>query len=168
MWLNKLRTGQGILPDGSVIKLHMMATMGNAFCFPLQTAVFACVVKAAYRALGLPFSGRRDYAAYVKGCGEKDPYLVRVMGDRGWGVFGDDIVVEEEAYPLVSRLLSYLVLFRIPIKPFTEDMSLLGNPVEPIIFKVPTLEVCIAKPSDACRTSTPLSTLSPCGRPNII
>lgn len=108
VWLKKLRTGQGILPDGTVVELHMMATMGNAFCFPLQTAVFACVVKAAYRALGLPFSGRRDYVAYVKGYEEKDPYLVRVMGDRGWGVFGDDIVVDEEAYSLVSRLLSYL------------------------------------------------------------
>ncbi|DAD51242.1 TPA_asm: RNA-directed RNA polymerase [ssRNA phage SRR7976357_1] len=108
MWLNKLRTGQGILPDGSVVELHMMATMGNAFCFPLQTALFACVVKAAYRALGVPFESRSSRVAYVKDASGEAAALVRTTKDKNWGVFGDDIIVAEEAFGLVSRLLNYL------------------------------------------------------------
>lgn len=108
MWLNKLRTGQGILPDGSVVELHMMATMGNAFCFPLQTALFACVVKAAYRALGVPFESRSSKVAYVRDASGEAAALVRTTKDKNWGVFGDDIIVVEEAFGLVSRLLGYL------------------------------------------------------------
>lgn len=41
--------------NGEVIDLPMMATMGNAFCFPLQTIIFASVVKAVYNVMGIPW-----------------------------------------------------------------------------------------------------------------
>lgn len=87
-WLKRCRSPKTILPDGSVIELHMIASMGNAFCFPLQTLIFSSLVIAAYRMLGL--KAHRPSRSHL----------------GNFGVFGDDIVVRSDAYDFVCRLLS--------------------------------------------------------------
>lgn len=102
-WLDLLRSHKAEMPDGTVVKLNMMATMGNAFCFPLQTVIFACMVKAVYSSLGLPL--RRGKAEFrwngYRNTFERTFYL------PNYGVFGDDIVVHWEAYESLLRLLSF-------------------------------------------------------------
>lgn len=85
-WLKRCRSRFTVLPDGTKLELNMVSTMGNGFTFPLQTLIFACVVKAAYSIEGLPFDS------------EKLTY----------GVFGDDIVCLKKAYESVVWLLSWL------------------------------------------------------------
>jgi hypothetical protein len=89
-WLMRTRCDQTILPDGSLIELHMVSSMGNAFTFPLQTLLFASLVYGAYRAYGIK-------PIYPRG---------RHLGN--FAVFGDDIIVEQQAYKLVVRLLEIL------------------------------------------------------------
>ena len=92
------------LVKGKKVHLGMMATMGNAFCFPLQTIVLSAVVRAVYKCLGLPLRHKRD--------------SYHLVGDRlflrhepmNWGVFGDDIVIHRDAYPTVVRVLKALRL----------------------------------------------------------
>lgn len=67
---------------GESVKLECMATMGNAFCFPMQTLVFAAICKAVNIVLGIP-------------------------ADRVH-VFGDDIIVDRKAYPYVIDVLRSL------------------------------------------------------------
>lgn len=75
------------LPDGSVVKLRMVSTMGNGFTFPLETAIFSCAVRAVYRMKGLtPLCG--------------DPAT-----GANYGVFGDDIVCLTETFDAVTKLL---------------------------------------------------------------
>lgn len=72
---------------GTAHELHMISSMGNGFTFPLQTVIFACVVKSVYVSLGLPF----------------------LKGSRvSFGVFGDDIVIYRAAWDRVIRILSLL------------------------------------------------------------
>lgn len=85
-----LRSKETLLPDGRRVKLNMVSTMGNGFTFPLQTAIFASVVSAAY-----------------------DMHGIRTMKSRGsspgnFGVFGDDIVVLKAVYRTTVRLLNIL------------------------------------------------------------
>lgn len=82
----KLRSPETKLPNGQWIKLEMMSSMGNGFTFPLQTYLFASVVMACYRVLGLKAKYRRGTPA-------------------NFGVFGDDIVVEKSAYEFVTWTL---------------------------------------------------------------
>nr|UJQ85304.1 MAG: hypothetical protein 3 [Leviviridae sp.] len=70
--------------NGEEIELHMISSMGNGFTFPLQTLIFASLVKAAYITMGLPLS---------------------VEGKPHYSVFGDDIIVCREAYDFVVQLL---------------------------------------------------------------
>lgn len=77
------RCETAVLPDGRDVVLRMISTMGNGFTFPLQTIIFACVVRAAYDVMGFPCKSPRDQ----------------------FGVFGDDIVVRHEAYDFVCRML---------------------------------------------------------------
>jgi hypothetical protein len=88
-WLDLTRCKQTILPDGSALDLHMISSMGNAFTFPLQTIFFTSLVVGAYRALDLKVEKPR--------------------GDSigNFAVFGDDIIVLQEAYNLVVRMLSF-------------------------------------------------------------
>lgn len=77
------------LPDwagGGIVELNMLSTMGNGFTFPLQTFIYACVVKAVYESMGLPTD-----------CHER-PYF---------SVFGDDIIVLSKAHDLVHRTLEW-------------------------------------------------------------
>lgn len=76
------------LPGGSEVDLQMLSSMGNAFTFPLQTIIFASVVMGVYRALGL-----KTYRPSARSLGN-------------YAVFGDDIIVEREAYGLVCKMIS--------------------------------------------------------------
>jgi len=79
---------KAVLPDGSIINKGMISTMGNGFTFPLQTIIFASVVRAVYIAMGLPM---------------RCP-----LGRPNFGVFGDDIVVDRKAYYGVISFLQVL------------------------------------------------------------
>jgi len=89
-WLERTRSPSTVLPNGQVVELHMMSSMGNAFTFPLQTILFASVVHACYRVLGIKIENPRGTS----------------LGN--YGVFGDDIIVVTEAYGLVCRMLNHL------------------------------------------------------------
>jgi len=64
--------------------------MGNAFTFPLQTTIFACLVAAAYRILDIKLERPDEHT------------------DGNFAVFGDDIIVDHRAYGLVVRCLGIL------------------------------------------------------------
>lgn len=89
-WLMALRTPETRLPDGRIVPLRMISTMGNGFTFPLETIVFCAVVEAAYRVCGIS--------------------LKRNAGDTpgNFAVFGDDIIVRTEVSSSVIRLLEML------------------------------------------------------------
>lgn len=78
---------------GRAIPLHMISTMGNGFTFPLQTVLFASMVKAVYLTLGLKDSVH---------------------------VFGDDIVVRKDAVHRLMRGLSLMGCVVNPLKSFSE------------------------------------------------
>jgi hypothetical protein len=99
-WLNLLRTNKvrytvkGCeLVDGSPewstyrgnMTVHSFATMGNGFCFPIQTMLLSALVLGVYDTLGIP-------------------------PEANWGVFGDDIVIATDAYALLARVLQELGL----------------------------------------------------------
>lgn len=66
----------------------MISSMGNAFTFPLQTMIFACVLHGCYRAYGIK--------------------PVRIGGSAdNWGVFGDDIICRTEVFDLLCRTLAH-------------------------------------------------------------
>jgi len=88
--LERIRSRNAVLPDGSTVELAMMSSMGNAFTFPLQTILYASVVEACYQTLGIKIS--RPFGTSL----------------GNYGVFGDDIIVRTEAYDLVCRVLSHL------------------------------------------------------------
>lgn len=88
-WLYALRTPSTQLPDGRVVQLRMISTMGNGFTFPLETIIFAAVLDAAYR-----LDGKR---------------LKRNSESPGnFAVFGDDIICETSVTQKVLRLLFLL------------------------------------------------------------
>jgi len=84
--LRMSRSAATILPDGSVEPLNMISTMGNAFTFPLQTVIFACVIRSVYQMMSL------------------DSYCPKTQ----FAVFGDDIIVNRHAYSFVIRCLGKL------------------------------------------------------------
>jgi hypothetical protein len=86
--LERCRTGATVLPDGSMLELHMISSMGNAFTFPLQTIFFAALVYGAYSVLGI----KPDYP--------------RGHSLGNFAVFGDDIIVVTKAYDLVCEMLA--------------------------------------------------------------
>jgi len=88
-WLELTRCKKTTLPGGRSLDLHMISSMGNAFTFPLQTIFFTSLVVGAYRAL--------------------DRKIEYPRGDTigNFAVFGDDIIVLQEAYNLVLKMLSY-------------------------------------------------------------
>jgi hypothetical protein len=89
-FLMMFRSDYSILPNGSLVKLHMVSTMGNGYTFQLQTVLFACCVSAVYRLLGLTLDQNKEYSP------------------GNWAVFGDDIIIRREADRLVRRLLTLL------------------------------------------------------------
>jgi len=87
-YLMSCRSELLVTEDDQSAILNMMATMGNAYCFPLQTMVFCSFVRAIYRRLGLP--------------------LLNNNGEPNYGVYGDDIIVDIAAYDEVIKLLKCL------------------------------------------------------------
>lgn len=107
-WLRFVRSPTVTLPDGRVEELHMVSSMGNGFTFPLQTAIFACVVSAAHQTASVhlkrpsvSLNGRLR-----KLCNTSEPYAVKELGN--FGVFGDDIIIKRVVYKKVVRLLNLL------------------------------------------------------------
>ncbi len=92
-WLTFFRSKTASLPNGEVVDLNMVSTMGNGFTFPLQTMLFSCVVEAAFRARG-HVSRDRD------GCYVRPRETSHV---KTWGVFGDDIIVPTNFHYLRHR-----------------------------------------------------------------
>jgi len=101
-WLNCLRTPSTKLPDGRVVPLRMISTMGNGFTFPVETIIFTAVVEAAYRISDVP--------------------LIRNSGDTpgNFAVFGDDLIVDKRVTSSLLRLLSLLGFTVNPLKTFVE------------------------------------------------
>jgi hypothetical protein len=77
------------------IGLEMMSTMGNGFTFPLQTLIFAALVKAV-----LVLNGR-DSQRY-------NPRSRKVVPE--YSIYGDDIICRRSIYPEVVRALEALGL----------------------------------------------------------
>lgn len=79
------------------VELNMVSTMGNGFTFPLQTALFSCIVAACYSLDDRSVMGRNPLRAATP---------ENRMGE--FSVFGDDIVVKTKYFHRVSRLLEVL------------------------------------------------------------
>lgn len=84
-WLERTRSRYVTLPSGATEELFMVSSMGNGFTFPLQTMIFASIVRSVYKLTGTP---------------------LRRNGAKTFGVFGDDIIVTKRNYNLVVRALS--------------------------------------------------------------
>jgi len=85
-----LRCESTKLPDGSIVGLNMVSTMGNGFTFPLETLIFAAVVIAVMRYSGIA----------VKQFGP--------AATRNMAVFGDDIICPQTVTTRVIRVLTLL------------------------------------------------------------
>lgn len=90
--------------DGEEVDLHMISSQGNATTFPLQTLIFSCLVRAAYKVLGIPL--KQD---------ECNRY-----SSLNYSVFGDDIIVRTEAFDLVTKGLKLLGFITNDEKTFNE------------------------------------------------
>jgi hypothetical protein len=107
-WLELFRSCTAKV-QGEITQLHMMCTMGNAFCFPLQTVIFASVVRAVYRVLGLPyriFKGKENRL-----CNDESgqlKWMRHTIHQKNWGVFGDDIIVVDRATRVLIEFLTHL------------------------------------------------------------
>lgn len=82
-YLVALRTSSVRLPSGRVLKATKFAPMGSALCFPVESLIFAAIVECTV-----------DYVYATTGT------LCPV-----WGVYGDDIIVEE---PCLEDLVTNL------------------------------------------------------------
>lgn len=89
-WVTKLRTPNVNITGLGVRPLHMASTMGNGFTFPLQSSLLAAIVLGVYKTLDIP--------------------ILHPMGEElgNYGVFGDDIVLLERAFPLLCKTLTQL------------------------------------------------------------
>jgi len=89
-WLELVRSPKVTLPDGKLVDMNMISTMGNGFTFPLQTILFASIVSAAYKFRALELA---------RPCGSSS---------GNFGVFGDDIIGLTSSHSDVCRLLTLL------------------------------------------------------------
>lgn len=87
-FLNNIRSPEYILPDGSCAIYEKFVSMGNGFCFPLESLIFAAFVQTVYV----------------------------TTGEKPWdfAVYGDDIIVRQSSALLLKELLEY-VGFRINV-----------------------------------------------------
>lgn len=91
------------------IELNMLSTMGNGFTFPLQTALFSCIVAAAHE---VDSKRRVDH-----------PHGLRSLSLKhlpNWSVFGDDIICSQRVLSKVLRLLELTGFEVNSSKTFTE------------------------------------------------
>lgn len=91
-WLELTRSKVCRLPSGEEIGLNMVSTMGNAFTFPLQTALFTSVVVACFQVAGLEDSLSPPFGSHL----------------GNYGVYGDDIICPHVVSRKVLRLLDLL------------------------------------------------------------
>jgi len=89
--LKLLRSPVSRLPNGSVVPLNMISTMGNGYTFALQTILFSAVVRACFLC-----------------CGASQYHSADDHTEKNWGVNGDDIVVPTRVSRSVIRLLTLL------------------------------------------------------------
>ena len=96
-WFTWIRSPMTAHPfdKGAWIELNLLSSMGNGYTFPLMTLIFSCAVEAVYRTLGIELVKNR-----LMPNGDLKP--------GNFGVFGDDIIVLTEAFPLVNHLLELL------------------------------------------------------------
>jgi hypothetical protein len=78
--LDKCRSKNFLMPDGTSGRYEKFTSMGNGFCFPLQTLIFSSICHAAYAERGLASDFR---------------------------VYGDDIIVRKSAFDRVIALLRF-------------------------------------------------------------
>lgn len=104
-WLELFRSTEVQLPSGDWEELHMISSMGNAYTFPLETIIFACVVSAAYSMKDIKLS--KGYGSNCKYESEHGAF-VQTRRLPNFGVFGDDIIVLEEAHRHTVMLLNLL------------------------------------------------------------
>lgn len=79
-FLNAIRSPSFRFEGGSSIRYEKFCSMGNGFCFPLETLIFASIVHSVYEETG--------YSTYA--------------------VYGDDIIVHQGAALLIIEILNYL------------------------------------------------------------
>lgn len=86
-WFNffmKVRSPQTTLPDGRVVKLNMMSTMGNGCTFPMMTLTLVAMIYASRRRRGGPY---------------------KFIELRKTSVFGDDIIIPSSDFHDVCEAL---------------------------------------------------------------
>lgn len=101
--------------------LNMISTMGNGFTFSLQTVIFSCLIRAAYRLSNVKID---DSAP-------------------NWSCFGDDLVVKQECFHYVTRLLGMIGCELNSKKTFDKGRFrescgtdwFYGQPVRPVFLK---------------------------------
>lgn len=91
-----------ITRGSETLHLHMMSNMGNAFCFPQQTLIYAMICKFVYKSLGIP--------EYTKEYG------------KTFHVFGDDIIIDVKAYDTVIKILEELCMIPNKKKSFSKGL----------------------------------------------
>lgn len=110
-----------IFPGDTVnTPLSMMALMGNAYCFPLQTLIFAALVRAVSLRCGLE---SKEFATY--------------------SVYGDDIIVDVTAYDQVIKTLKALKMVPNEKKSFSRGLFrescggdyFNGRNIRPVMFE---------------------------------
>lgn len=105
--------------DGGEIRYEKFASMGNGFCFPLETLIFAAAVKAVLK------------------------------DDRAHSVYGDDIIVPADSFDDLVVLLRFCGFIPNPDKsfnsgPFRESCGAdwyLGQDVRPVYLDYPLNDV---------------------------
>jgi hypothetical protein len=88
-WISKMRSSN-VQIGKEEVELHMVSSMGNGFTFPLQTMIFACIIRAVARCYEFPL---------------QNPWGA-TLGN--WAVFGDDIIVPVEIHRSVLEVLTLM------------------------------------------------------------
>jgi hypothetical protein len=117
-FLNSIRSHSYEL-QGKVFPYHKFVSMGNGFCFPLETLIFASALKACKSELGLRHTSS--------------------------SVYGDDIVADSRLYDLLRKLLAFCGFIVNDEKtyargPFRESCGAdwhSGQDVRPVYLKAP-------------------------------
>lgn len=113
------------LVDSVPVKLNMISTMGNGFTFPLETLIFSCLIRAAYRVSDFPiFDESHGWSS-------------------NWACFGDDLICDSKCFRNVKRLLDLLGFETNGSKTFSEGPFkescgsdwFFGQPVRPVFIK---------------------------------
>jgi hypothetical protein len=94
-YLKLFRSPLTTLPGGETVQLEMISSMGNGFTFPLQTAIFSCLVHSVYSC-----RDRRLIRNRLSVSG--NDVLLRYAN---FGVFGDDIIVANDLFADTCYLL---------------------------------------------------------------